>query len=224
MAETNKEAPKKEEKAWLKAKELINKICGYPVLVKMSERDSATKQLVALYKKGSNMLKGGVISLINERLAHVRDYRDYISVPYLKEKRRSDKVNTNEIMGQLLDYSSSLDGAAYLLDVLSKFDDELAAKVLTYHITRYMSSPTFLAYVFLARRGVKALASMNYEYSLFVLLDMAEFLHDSPIYNDLKDALHKLKKRKKLPKDVKARLEKLTKSEDKDKDDLAQYR
>ncbi len=178
----------KHERDYRRVKELIMQISAYPVGASFKQREEARKALVHLYKKVDDNIKGSILAYMNEKLSSAREYRDFICLDYLKEKRHSERVNPAEITAKILDFSSSVEGAAYFLELLAAFDDELATKLLTFHITRYLSQP-FLSFRGLAIKGIALLGKMKTKHAFHTLLYYKELIKGVDIEAEVEKSL-----------------------------------
>ena len=156
-----------------KINEMLMAISSFPVAASWSARESAKKKLIRYYRKADATSRGMVMAFINEKLSNVHEFRDFASVNFMKERKRLQNVSLNDISKMLYDYSSSIDGACYFLDLLADIDDEVSLKVLGFHLTRYLSYPGQEARI-LSDRAVKALGRASHPYALHLLLDIAE--------------------------------------------------
>ncbi|RME80117.1 MAG: hypothetical protein D6769_00410 [Methanobacteriota archaeon] len=161
----------KYEKSKQAINELLTVISSYPVATTWANREKAKKSLLEIYKKGDHTTKGMLLAYVNEKLTNARDFRDFMSIGMLKEK--GIDANLTEISKRIFDYSSSIEGISFFLSFLAEIDDELALKLLSFHLARYIASSTFDARV-LSNKVVKELGNCNNIYALHILLAVAE--------------------------------------------------
>ena len=214
-----------------RVKELIMKITAYPVGVSLAEREKARRALVKLYKESEDDVKGSVMAYMNEKLSNAREYREFICLDYLKEKHRRPDVNPAEITSKILDFSTSADGAAYLLSILGEFDDALAVKMLTFYITRYMAHP-FVVFRGLAMKAISVLGGMTCKAALHALADIKGLVKGLDLEGPVEASINMWRTRVdagkvKLTQEEKRMLSSILKKKggpEKDKVEYAQYR
>ncbi len=160
------------EKVREKIKESIKLLCSYPTTSNYRVKENVKKELVEIYKKGNESVKGMILTYINEKLGNAQLFREFESVKNTSFKYKKN-IRAGDVTSSILDYTNSLDGTIELINILSKLDDGPALKVLTYHLTRYMNIQGTV-FKILALHSIKALAKSNHPYALSFLLNIAE--------------------------------------------------
>jgi hypothetical protein len=163
------------EKELERIKNIITTISSYPVAITWEQRENLKKELLEIYNKGDDFIKGAILGHINEKLSNVKTFRDFISVSSAKEK--STELKPEQVMLTILDYSSSVDGIGFFIDLLKDIDDNLSLKMLSYHLTRYLSYNTQEARL-LSLKIIKAFHDSKNPYAAHVLLELIELTKD----------------------------------------------
>jgi hypothetical protein len=166
-------------------KKIIHGICAYPVALSWEEKNKMKKKLVSIYKENDDVIKGAIISYINEKLSNFKSFKDFASM-FLS----SDKIsNPEKVSMTILDYSSSFDGLYDLIDVLIEIDDNLSLKLLSFHLTRYISINNYISDM-MVLKIIRALGESINVYAAHVLLNLSEII-DETMEFELLESLRK---------------------------------
>ncbi len=209
VEQREKDGQKEIEALIKEARDLISKISYYPHITSLREKEKAKKALVRLYRKAPTAVKSNIIFGINEKLSAVRDLRAFTRVEDIKASNPRElgrKLGT-----KVLNYENSLDGILEFLELLIDMDDELALKLFTYHLSRYLALPPSYASRLLITSAIHMLGESRQPYALYFLLntalpDQVEISH--AYYAALSQWYEKLDKVR-MPKAEKANLREL---------------
>ena len=188
--ESNKDKYEKEKKIIFP---LLASIKDYPIAVDFSKKEEAKKKLIKIYKRSDIPIKGMILSYVNEKLGFVQLFREFESVSNMSFKYKQN-IPPSRVTKSVLEYFNSLDGIIELIDLLSKFEDEAAYKLITYHLTRYLNGQT-LVYRLLTNKCLIVLEKSNSLYVLNFFINLANVSNGTEIAYTLKRILEKWKEK-----------------------------
>jgi hypothetical protein len=166
-------------------KKIIHGICAYPIALSWQEKNKMKKKLISIYKENDDVIKGAIISYINEKLSNFKNFKDFASM-FLS----SDKIsNPEKVSMTILDYSSSFDGLYDLIDILIEIDDNLSLKLLSFHLTRYLSINNYVSDMMVIKI-IRALGESRNVYAAHVLLNLSEIIDETTEF-ELLESLRK---------------------------------
>ncbi|MEM4296536.1 MAG: hypothetical protein QXI89_00480 [Candidatus Anstonellales archaeon] len=195
-----------------RVRKIISDISSYPVALSWADKESLKKELVEIYKKNDDVIKGYIIAIINERLSSFRYFRDFLSMSLAKE--RGQNIKAEDITTAVLDYTSSFDGIDDFLSLLLNFDDTLSLKLLSFHLTRYLNLNTQESRL-LSLRAIKGLGQSKNSYAAQLLIVLSDITKDellAAVLDSLKqweEKLDKIKIDKKEKEKIKEEISKI---------------
>ncbi len=174
MAE--KEEKKKEDKTMESLVKEIEKnlfsVKFYPVAVDKEAKDEAVSKLKEIYKKGNETGRQVLLYMIHENISEAVEFKIPHTFEYMKSRNphgEAGQLRMN-VYKKMFNYNTSLEGVMELLGILGEFEGEDAAKLLTYHYTRFCSMESE-ANISLRNSALEALGESKSPYALKALLE-----------------------------------------------------
>ena len=192
-APKKKPEPKKEPKKKLSKKEkklidergrlmkegdrALSALLTYPVLRKREELEENRKKLLSIYRKGDAVVKQFLLFVIHEQLsraAEMKVMQNFAFFKRIKGEAASVVDVRRAVYRSMFNYTTSLEGLAYLLSILGEIGDDYASKVLSHHLSYYMAmeAPSLQM---LRNSAIEALVECNSLYALDALLSYAKY-------------------------------------------------
>ncbi len=197
---------KKDAKEKLKEmEEAVLKIKFYPIAVSYEDKEKAKKRLKKLYKKGNSTDRQLIVYLLHNLLCGAQEFKLFHSIPYFQAKGVEPKNIQMKIYRSIFNYYTSIEGALEVIKFLGELGGVEAAKLLTYHFTRYSQQESESNHV-LRNAIIEALGECEDAYALRALLDYAKYVGE-PTIHFVYSALEKWNERVKKIKNKKERKE-----------------
>jgi len=194
MAE--KENKKKDDKTMESLVKEIEKslfsVKFYPVAVDREAKDDAVSKLREIYKKGNETGRQVLLYMIHENISEAVEFRMPHTFEYMKSRNPHgdpSQLRMN-VYKKMFNYNTSLEGVIELLGLLGELEGEDAAKLLTYHYTRFCSMESE-ANMVLRNSALEALGESKSPYALKALLEYARNSDNEKTVQRLASALSK---------------------------------
>ncbi|MDD2655876.1 MAG: hypothetical protein PHQ80_04380 [Candidatus ainarchaeum sp.] len=173
----SKELLEKRKRLMKEAEGALGFINSYPLLRKRAEVEAAKKLVLEAYSKGDDVVRQFIFFIIHEHLAKAANMRAMENFDFFKkvlgEKAEAMDVRKH-VYRSMFNYSNSLEGTVELLLLLGDIGDTGAAKVISRHLSFYMSGEQ-QGLQLLRNAAVEALESCESIYALDVLITYAKY-------------------------------------------------
>jgi hypothetical protein len=173
----SKELLEKRKRLMKEAEVALGLINSYPILRKRAEVEAAKKLMLEVYSKGDEVIRQFILFIMHEHLAKAANMRVMENFDFFK-KVLGEKVEVMEVRKHvyrsMFNYSNSLEGTVELLFLLGEMGDTGAAKVISRHLSFYMSGEQ-QGLQMLRNAAVEALENCESLYALDVLLAYAKY-------------------------------------------------
>jgi hypothetical protein len=194
-AETQKtaEEKKKEERTNTIIKELDKAFFAvkfYPVATKEEAKKEALAKIEAYYNDEDETIKQIILFMIHESIAQAADMRTMHDIEHFKRKMPAadpGQLRIN-VYRSMFNYNNSIEGILEFISLLSRFDGEDAAKLLTYHFTFFCSTENE-SMKMLKNATIDALGKSSSKYALYALLSYAKITDNESTLGRIASAL-----------------------------------
>ncbi len=146
----------------------------YPVAVNKESKDDAIANIKRIYNEGNETGRQLLLYMIHENISEFMEFKIAHTFEFMKARnpRAEPSQLRMDVYKKMFNYNTSIEGIIELLDVLTEFEGDDAAKLLTYHYSRFctMESETNIV---LRNAVIEALGKSKSPYALTSLLEYA---------------------------------------------------
>lgn len=177
QAKVPKELLEKRKRLMKEAEGALGLINSYPILRKRAEVEAAKKLVIDAYSKGDDVVRQFTLFITHEHLAKAANMRMMENFDFFK-KVLGEKAEVMDVRKHvyrsIFNYSNSLEGTVELLFLLGEIGDTGAAKLISRHLSFYMSGEQ-QGLQMLRNAAVEALENCESLYALDVLIAYAKY-------------------------------------------------
>ncbi len=146
----------------------------YPVAVNRETKEEAVGNIKKIYNEGNETGRQLLLYMIHENISEFMELK--ISHTFEFMKARNPQAEPSQlrmnVYKKMFNYNTSLEGIMELLDLLHEFEGDDAAKLLTYHYSRFCAMESE-ANIVLRNAALEALGKSKSPYALNALLEYA---------------------------------------------------
>jgi hypothetical protein len=147
----------------------------YPVAVKKEDKDEAVANIKRTYREGNETARQLLLYMIHENISEFMEFKIAHTFEYMKARNpqaEASQLRMN-VYKKMFNYNTSLEGIVELLELLTEFEGDDSAKLLTYHYSRFCTMESE-ANIVLRNSVIEALGKSASPYALTALLKYAK--------------------------------------------------
>ena len=184
----------------------------HPIVVDEESKEEAVKKIITIHNDGDETIRQMVLYMVHEALSKAAEFKITHTYDYFKHKAPTqDPAQLRmSVYRAMFNYNNSLEGIIDMTRLLGKLDGDDAAKLLTYHYSRFLSHESELNTT-MRSVIVETLGKSDSRYALKSLLEFAKYCENERTVNRLVGALIEWEEKLETMKISKKEKEKLRK-------------